>query len=110
MPIVIDPKNEIEDYLRSQGYLEPNSRNSEVDILNAIVEGAARFANKYAGEDFATKGFCWAESVTWTSSVLSASVEAASKIAEEKSCFSPEDAIKSKITEKMGELNERNGS
>lgn len=100
MPIVVDPKKEIEDYLQSQGYLPFDPQNSPEDTHNAIIEGAARFVNKWLDE----KGYCWAQDVTKTD-VLSAAGEAAARIKDDLSCYySSGDSILSEIARKLQTL------
>ena len=104
MPIVVDPKKEIEDYLQRQGYLPLDPQNSPEDTHNAIVEGAARFVKKWVGVDFNAEGYCWAQDVTKTD-VLSAAGEAAARIKDDLSCYySSGDSILSEIARKLQEI------
>jgi len=104
MPIVVDPKKEIEDYLQSQGYLPFDPQNSPEDTYDAIIEGAARFVNKWTGVDFNAEGYCWDHEVTKTDNALFAAGEAAARLNNDLSCYYSEDSILSEIVRKLQTL------
>ena len=71
----------------------------------AIIYGAARFVNRWEGIDFNAQGYCWAQNVTKTDSVLFAAGEAAARIKEDLSCcYSSGDSVLSEIARKLQEL------
>ncbi len=80
MAIVINPRAMIEDYLKKQGYLPQNNRNSFDATHNAILEGAAHAMKDLLGVDMASEGLCWDESVTKTKNVYEAFGEAVTNL------------------------------
>ena len=86
MAIVVDPKQKIEEKMKSLGYLPSSPENCPADTFNALIHSAALVFNELLGVDFTTQGYCWASSVT-RKSCLEAIVEAVEKIEENLSCY-----------------------
>ncbi|MBO4595664.1 MAG: hypothetical protein J5632_03530 [Bacteroidales bacterium] len=61
MPMVIDLKEEITQYLKEQGYIptEPNNiEHSDNELYQAILRGAAKCYDEWIGVNMAKEGYC----------------------------------------------------
>ena len=69
---VINPRKLIEEYLKGQGYLPIDPKNTPDATRNAILEGAARSMLDLLGVNFNEVGYCWDMSVKNKANIFTA--------------------------------------